>query len=126
MRFAYFRGGGKNLWMDAGTVSGSAFSGSPRKATVSLQYAFPDDQYVVFVSGLSDERVWTVESRTASSFVISSNADGPISGLVMWAANPIGQTAAAGIPITYQPGNTDGGTPSSVYGGVDSVDGGTP
>lgn len=88
MRFAYFRGGAKNLWID-GTVSGAAFTGSPRKATVNLLYPFPDDQYVVFVTGLSDERIWTVENKTSSSFTISSNADATISGVVMWAANPI-------------------------------------
>jgi hypothetical protein len=126
MRFAYFRGGPNNLWQDSGIVSGASFSGNPKKATVSLQYYFPDTDYVVFITGASDERVWTIESRTTSSFTINSNANGSIAGVVMWSAHPVGQQSAGGIPITFEPGNTDGGTPSSVYGGLDELDGGTP
>lgn len=35
------------------------------------------------------------------------------------------ETALAGVSTSGGSGNLDGGTPSSVYGGVDPIDGGT-
>lgn len=68
---------------EAGTVQAASFTGSPRKATVTLQAAQPSASYAVTVTG-SDARSWTVESLTTTGFIISSNADAALTGPVFW------------------------------------------
>ena len=68
---------------EAGSVSGSAFSGSPKKATITLTDAQPNATYSVTVTG-EDARTWTIESRTTTSFVINANANEALTGLVFW------------------------------------------
>lgn len=70
-------------YAEAGTVQAASFTGSPRKATVTLQSAQPSAQYAVVVTG-SDGRAWTVENITAAGFTISSNADAALTGPVYW------------------------------------------
>lgn len=84
-KFARKLGSTSNVlkFAETGRVSAASFTGSPRKATVTLQATQADDQYSVAIVG-ADGRIWTVESKTASSFVISTNADEPLTGPVTW------------------------------------------
>lgn len=66
-----------------GTAQAGEFSGNPKKASVTLSQAQPNGSYSVSICGL-DARAWTVESRTASGFVINSNADTALTGSVTW------------------------------------------
>lgn len=73
------------------------FSGNPKKATVDFvtDYgfsAFADANYSVSVIGVSDGRIWSVESVVAGSFVINSNSNSAISGNVLWIATQHGES----------------------------------
>jgi hypothetical protein len=73
-----------------GIVSGSTFSGNPKKATVTFSNSFPSD-YAVTVSGDID-RTWTIESKTLSGFTINANANLAFnSNNVFWMAGQIGE-----------------------------------
>ncbi|GIV43979.1 MAG: hypothetical protein KatS3mg035_1102 [Bacteroidia bacterium] len=75
-----------------GSVSGSTFSGNPKKATVIFTTPFPDDNYAVTVTG-EISRSWRIESKTASGFTINANANAPFtSSNVFWMAGQIGES----------------------------------
>lgn len=70
----------------SGTVLPGSFTGSPvKKYTVVLGVPFDDDLYSVTVTG-SDERIFTIESKTATGFTISTNANQSLTGNVFWQA----------------------------------------
>lgn len=68
-----------------GLVSGSAFTGSPLYYQVTLATPFANTIYSVVVSG-EDARIWTVGSRDSGSFVIYSNSNESLTGMVSWQA----------------------------------------
>lgn len=74
------------LYSEAGAAPAAAFTGNPRKATVTLSQPMPSTNYSVAVMGSTDARAWTVESKTTTSFVISSNSNQAITGAVDWQA----------------------------------------
>ena len=75
-----------------GSVTGSTFSGNPKKATVTFGTAFPDNNYAVTITGEID-RTWTIESKTSAGFTINANANaGFSSSNVFWMAGQIGES----------------------------------
>lgn len=70
-------------YAENGVLEATDFTGSPRTATVTLSQAQPSASYSVTVSG-TDARLWSVESRTTTSFVISANASTALTGPVFW------------------------------------------
>jgi len=67
----------------SGEVSVESFIGSPRIATVTLSPSLPNSNYSVTVTG-GDARSWTIESKTASTFVINSNSNTALTNAVYW------------------------------------------
>lgn len=87
---------GAGLATKAGTVLSGAFSGSPKKATVTFATAFADANYAVVVQHVStSSATWspTIESKAAGSFVINM-ASSSVSNLtaVCWIAVKHGET----------------------------------
>lgn len=84
-KFARSLGQTENIltYAENGVLQAADFSGSPRKATVTLAYPQPAATYSVTVTG-ADSRIWTVESRTTTSFVVSANASAALTGPVFW------------------------------------------
>lgn len=76
----------------SGIVTSATFAGVPYTATVTFTTAFSDANYSVSITG-DDARVWTVESRAASNFIISSNSTQPLTGDVCWVATKNGESA---------------------------------
>lgn len=83
-----------NIVVSLGTKTGEAvvvaFSGNPKKATVTFTTDFADDQYAISLMS-SDSRMWTIESKTQSGFVINSNANKAITSPVMYTAIKYGE-----------------------------------
>jgi len=75
-----------------GSITGSTFSGNPKKATVTFTTNFPDNNYAVTVTGESD-RTWTIELKTLSGFTINANANLQFNSRnVFWMAAQIGES----------------------------------
>jgi len=70
-----------------GGISGSVFSGSPLSYQVVLPTAYPNEMYAVIVTG-DDSRMWSITSKTPSTFIISSNSNVPFYGYVYWRTEP--------------------------------------
>jgi hypothetical protein len=68
-----------------GTLNYNVFEGSPLTYTVTLDPPFPDNDFGVSVIG-GNNRGWTVESVTNSSFIISSNSAQALDENVYWVA----------------------------------------
>jgi hypothetical protein len=68
----------------AGFKLNSAFTGNPKKATVTFATNMSNANYSVSIQGLVDARSWLVESITVSGFVINSNANQALVGSVQW------------------------------------------
>lgn len=69
----------------SGRVGAASFTGSPRKATVTFAAPFASTNYSLVITGV-DARIWSYESKSASSFVISANANTALTGEVSWQA----------------------------------------
>ncbi len=78
------------LLQKAGLLSGSTFTGSPRKSTVTFTTPFANNLYSINVTG-EINRTWSIESRTASGFTISSNSTTAFSSSVFWSCCEIGE-----------------------------------
>ena len=75
-----------------GSVTGSTFSGNPKKATVAFTTAFSDNNYAVTITGEA-ERTWTIESKSSTVFTINANANLAFaSSNVFWMAGQIGES----------------------------------
>jgi len=83
--------GGGGAYIKAGIVAAGAFSGNPKKATVTFSSAFPSANYTITILGTADGRGWTYESKAAGSFVINTNASAALSGEVSWQAIIVGE-----------------------------------
>jgi hypothetical protein len=75
-----------NANIKSGNAAIGSWVGSPKKSSVVFDRPFPSANYSVHVSGVSDSRAWTIESRTISGFVINSNANAFITGDIFWTA----------------------------------------
>lgn len=75
----------------SGRLANTAFTGTPRTATVTLGTAFPNTNYTIQISG-TDVRSWSWESKLAGSFVINSNANQALTGEVHWFAISDGES----------------------------------
>lgn len=71
--------------MKAGRILATAFTGNPKKATVTFSTAFTANDYGVAVVG-HDARSWRLESVAAGSFVINAGANQALTGVVLWTA----------------------------------------
>lgn len=78
------------LFAEAGSAAAVAFSGNPKKATINLSQEMPSTNYAVSITGTTDARSWTVESKTTTSFVINSNSNQALTGSVDWQAQAHG------------------------------------
>ena len=58
----------------SGIVSNTTWTGTPLNYQVSFTSAFPSTNYSVTVTG-GDARVWTIESRSTTGFIINSNSN---------------------------------------------------
>ena len=76
--------GDVTLNIQSGSSPNTAFSGTPRKATVTLPETMPSTNYSVSIISSLDGRFWTVEDKTTTSFVINSNSNQSLTGAVDW------------------------------------------
>jgi len=67
----------------ANTVLATAFSGSPKRASVSFTTALPSTNYTITVTS-ADARVWTFENKATTGFTLNSNSNQVLSGEVHW------------------------------------------
>ena len=74
--------------VEKGLISGSSFSGIPYSFTVNYAQPFINTIYVVSVIG-EEARLWTGNTRTTSSFVINSNSNQPLVGMVSYRVEQI-------------------------------------
>ena len=74
--------------IEKGLISGSSFSGNPQCFTVNYFQPFSNTVYVSNVTG-EDARLWTCNSRTTTSFVINSNSNQPLVGMVSYRVEQI-------------------------------------
>lgn len=74
-----------------GSVTGTTFSGNPKKATVTFATPFADNNYAVTVTG-EVSRSWSIESKTSAGFTINANANAAFVGNVFWMAAQIGES----------------------------------
>jgi len=79
------------LLQKQGSVTGSTFAGNPKTASVTFTTPFPNNNYAVVITG-EINRTWTVQSKTASGFTISANANPAFnSSNVFWIAGETGE-----------------------------------
>ena len=74
-----------------GSVTGTTFSGNPKKATVTFTTPFADNNYAVTITG-EVSRSWSIESKTSAGFTINANANAAFVGNVFWMAAQIGES----------------------------------
>lgn len=74
-----------------GSVTGTTFSGNPKKAVVTFSAAFPDNNYAITITGEAS-RSWSVESKSATGFTINANANLAFTQNVYWMAGQIGES----------------------------------
>jgi hypothetical protein len=75
----------------AGSLANTAFTGTPKVATVTFGTAMPSTSYAVTVTG-TDGRSWVVNTITTGGFKISSQANAALTGPVFWNATLIGES----------------------------------
>ena len=71
---------------NSGVVSNSTFTGTPLNYQVSFTSSFPNTNYSITVTG-GDARVWTIESKTVSGFIINSNSNTGLLYSTSWIAS---------------------------------------
>ena len=74
--------------VEKGLISASSFSGTPQTFTVNYTQPFINTIYVVSVIG-EDARLWSSEARTTTSFVISTNSNQSLTGMVSYRVEQI-------------------------------------
>ena len=74
--------------VEKGLISGSSFSGAPQCFTVNYNQSFLNTVYITNITG-EDARLWTCNSRTTTSFVINSNSNQAILGMVSYQVEQI-------------------------------------
>lgn len=67
----------------ANSVLATAFSGSPKRASVLFTTPMPSTNYTITVTS-ADVRVWTFESKAMTGFTLNSNSNQVLSGEVHW------------------------------------------
>ena len=77
-----------SVHVEKGLISGSNFSGTPQYFTVNYSQSFLNTSYIVSVLG-EDARMWTFNNRTTNSFVISSNSNQSLIGMVSYRVESI-------------------------------------
>lgn len=73
----------------SGAVSGSQFSGNPKRATVTFSTPF-NGNYSISITG-ETSIMWSVESKTQNGFIINANRNGGFTNMVYWQAITIGE-----------------------------------
>lgn len=85
----------------AGSAASGSFSGNPKKTTITFNTAFADANYSVSIVG-NNARSWSIESVTASGFVINANANAALTGTVYWVAKKhVTDTAGVISPASF-------------------------
>ena len=73
-----------------GIISGSTFSGTPKKATVTFTTAFTGSYSIAISAEVN--RSWTIESKSSSGFTINANSSAAfVTSDVFWIANEVGE-----------------------------------
>lgn len=75
----------------SGVIAGGSFSGNPKKYTLTFSTPLIDANYSVSIIG-ENSRAWSIESVSANSFIINSNANTALSGNVYWAIKKHGES----------------------------------
>jgi len=79
--------GGGGATVKAGAVSSASFGGSPFTSSVTFGTAYGDTQYAVTLTG-EDDRIYVVNSKQTTGFVINTNSSTLFTGSVYWIATP--------------------------------------
>lgn len=75
----------------SGVVSGTSFTGSPKKYTVTFTNAYPNTNYAINITG-GVNRTFTYESKSTTGFVINANANTDFTENVDWMTIGIGES----------------------------------
>jgi hypothetical protein len=79
--------GGGGATVKAGAVSSASFGGSPFTSSVTFGTAYGDTQYAVTLTG-EDDRIYVVNSKQTTGFIINTNSSTLFTGSVYWIATP--------------------------------------
>jgi hypothetical protein len=71
----------------AGSGSVASFGGTPLTASITFGTAFSNNNYAVTITG-EDARIWTIQSKSSTGFVINSNSVSALTGPAYWIAAP--------------------------------------
>ena len=74
--------------IEKGIISGSNFTGLPLIYNIIYDNEYSDSIYTISIIG-EDARIWTANNRTTAGFVINSNSNQLIPGMVMWRVEEI-------------------------------------
>lgn len=74
----------------SGIISGSSFTGNPKKYTVTFTTAYSSANYSISICS-TNARNFTYESKTASGFTINANANTTLTGEVSWSTSIVGE-----------------------------------
>jgi len=74
----------------AGLLTNTSFGGTPYTASVTFSSAFNNINYSIAVTG-EDARIFTVESKTASGFVVNTNSNTAVTGTTYWTCTAFGE-----------------------------------
>lgn len=73
----------------AGSGSVSSFGGTPFTSSITFDSSFSDNSYSVSIVG-EDARIWSIQSKTNSGFIINTNSSVILTNPVYWTATPFG------------------------------------
>jgi hypothetical protein len=73
----------------AGSGSISSFGGTPFTSSITFDSPFLNNSYSVAVIG-EDARIWSIQSKTNSGFIINTNSSVILTNPVYWTATPFG------------------------------------
>jgi len=74
----------------AGSLANTSFGGTPYTASVTFSSAFNNTNYSIAVTG-EDARIFTIESKTASGFVVNTNSNTAVTGTTYWTCTVFGE-----------------------------------
>ena len=75
----------------AGIVAPGDFGGTPQFTTIVFTTPFEDNNYAITITG-SDGRAWVAQSVSSYGFIINSQANASLTGIVRWQAEYQGES----------------------------------
>lgn len=85
---SYALNSAQSVHIEKGIISGSLFGGNPMTSSIYFNLPFESSIYTISVVG-EDLRGWSISERSATGFVVNSNSNKALTGMVFWRAEEI-------------------------------------